>query len=128
MSESQRYEKSPNFEEIKQKMVKCVDQIDDKLFLVVPSENRIRNILEENNIEHNYLCFCLDNNLNQINSVRTDIGKKEFVQKEYESEIRKIFQEYINFITSENFVNELNSLEIKRDFEGIKEIIKKFGF
>ena len=64
--------------------------------------------------------FCLANNLVQINSVRIDIGEKKFSQKEYENEITKLFQEYINFVTSENFVNELNSLEIKRDFDEIK--------
>lgn len=128
MSESQQYESVPNFEKTKQKMVECIDQIDDKIFLVTASDYRIENIFEGNNINHPYLYFCLENTFVQINTVRKDIGEKEFSQKEYENEIRKVFQEYINFITSKDFINSLDKLEIKRDFDGIKEIIKKFGF
>lgn len=109
-------------------MEKCIDKIDDLLFLVVASDYKIEDILKENNIKHNYLYFCLANNLVQINSVKVDIGEKEFSQKEYENEITKIFQEYIHFVTSEKFINELNSLEINRNFDEIKKVIKKFGF
>lgn len=118
-----------NFEQTKKRMEICVEEIDKELFCSGFSSNSaITRILEEDYGITSYLYFVLEKKLDQINSVRRDTERKEFSQEEYQAEVARQFQNYIQIVSSPEFTKSLNLLEIKRDLDKIRKIIKQSRF